>query len=226
MSYLEIIDAHKHNLKHLHLKLPKKQLIVICGVSGSGKSTLAYDTIFQEGQRKYLESLSAYARQFIKSLERPDVQLDQGHRPHHLHRPEALLLLLQLHGGHRLRGRPLPAAAVRQAGRGPLPALRRADQPLFRREDLATRSSAASPAPLARIFSPLVRNRRGNYQALFEKYRKRGFLKTLVDGREYYLDEPPHLDRNSRHHIAVQIDAVEVEPAEPRAHRPTASPWP
>ena len=81
MSYLEIIDAHKHNLKHLHLRLPKKQLIVISGVSGSGKSTLAYDTIFQEGQRKYLESLSAYARQFIKSLERPEVQSIKGIAP-------------------------------------------------------------------------------------------------------------------------------------------------
>ena len=81
MSYLEIIDAHKHNLKHLHLRTPKKKLIVISGVSGSGKSTLAYDTIFQEGQRKYLESLSAYARQFIKSLERPDVQSIKGIAP-------------------------------------------------------------------------------------------------------------------------------------------------
>ncbi len=146
MSYLEIIDAHKHNLKHLHLKLPKKQLIVICGVSGSGKSTLAYDTIFQEGQRKYLESLSAYARQYHQVARAPRRALDQGHRPHHLHRPEALLLLLQLHGGHRFRGRPLPAPAVRQAG--PRPTARSCGEPISRYS--AEKILRRRPRPLCR----------------------------------------------------------------------------
>ncbi len=210
MSYLEIIDAHKHNLKHLHLRLPKKQLIVISGVSGSGKSTLAYDTIFQEGQRKYLESLSAYARQYIKSLERPDVRsikgiaptisIDQKHSSYYYNStvgtvseiaPYLRLLFAKLGQAHcpgcgELISR-YSAEGIRQA--------------------LLTRFQGS----LARIYSPLVRHRRGNYQALLEKYRKRGFLKALIDGREYYLDDPPELARNVRHRIAVQIDALDVE---------------
>ena len=81
MQEIEIIGAKKHNLKHISLKIPKKQLVCITGVSGSGKSTLAFDTLFQEGQRKYLESLSIYARQFIKSLEKPEVQSIKGISP-------------------------------------------------------------------------------------------------------------------------------------------------
>ena len=137
MSYLEIIDAHKHNLKHLHLKLPKKQLIVICGVSGSGKSTLAYDTIFQEGQRKYLESLSAYARQYIKSLERPDVRSIKGIAP--------TISIDQKHSSFYYNSTvgtvsevaPYLRLLFAKLGRGPLPAMRRAHQPLFGREDPA-----------------------------------------------------------------------------------------
>ena len=81
MQEIEIIGANKHNLKNINVKIPKKKLVTITGVSGSGKSTLAYDTIFQEGQRKYLESLSVYARQFIKSLEKQDVQHIKGISP-------------------------------------------------------------------------------------------------------------------------------------------------
>lgn len=81
MQEISIIGAKKHNLKNINLNIPKNKLIAITGVSGSGKSTLAYDTIFQEGQRKYLESLSIYARQFIKSLEKPEVQCIKGISP-------------------------------------------------------------------------------------------------------------------------------------------------
>ena len=102
--------------------------------------------------------------------------------------------------------------------------MRRQNKPLFGRKD---RPGCFQPLcrGLVQLFSPVVRNRRGHYQALFEKYRKRGFLKTLVNGEVYYLDDVPPLERNSRHHIAVQIDAVDVEPANASAS-PTASPWP
>ena len=212
MSYLEIVDAHKHNLKHLHLKLPKKQLIVISGVSGSGKSTLAYDTIFQEGQRKYLESLSAYARQFIKSLERPDVQSIKGIAP--------TISIDQKHSSFYFNSTVGTVSEVAPYLRLLFTKLAEARCPQC--GEKISRYSAARiidaifsqfSGDVARIFSPVVRNRRGNYQALFEKYRKRGFLKALVNGREHYLDDAPALDRNSRHHIAIQIDAVDVEPA-------------
>jgi excinuclease ABC subunit A len=210
MPYLEIIDAHKHNLKHLHLKLPKKQLIVVCGVSGSGKSTLAYDTIFQEGQRKYLESLSAYARQYIKSLERPDVRSIKGIAP--------TISIDQKHSSFYYNSSvgtvsevaPYLRLLFAKLGQAHCPGC---GEPISRYspEKILAALIGRFAGSLARIYSPLVRHRRGNYQALFEKYRKRGFLKALVDGKEYYLDEPPQLDRNSRHRIAVQVDAVEVE---------------
>jgi excinuclease ABC subunit A len=212
MPHLEIIDAHKHNLKHLHLKLPKKQLIVISGVSGSGKSTLAYDTIFQEGQRKYLESLSAYARQFIKSLERPDVQAIKGIAP--------TIAIDQKHSSFYFNSTVGTVSEIAPYLRLLFTKLAEARCPKC--GDKISRYSAARiheavfsrfPGELVRIFSPVVRNRRGNFQAGFEKYRKRGFLKARVNGREHYLDDPPLLDRNSRHHIAIQIDAIDVEPA-------------
>ncbi len=211
MSHLEIIDAHKHNLKHLHLKLPKKQLIVICGVSGSGKSTLAYDTIFQEGQRKYLESLSAYARQYIKSLARPDVRSIKGIAP--------TISIDQKHSSFYYNSTVGTVSEVAPYLRLLFARLGEARCP--RCGDAISRYSAEKiqqavldrfAGSLVRIYSPLVRYRRGNYQALFEKYCKRGFLKALVDGKEYYLDDPPALARNVRHRIAVQIDAVDIVP--------------
>lgn len=212
MSYLEIIDAHKHNLKHLHLRLPKKKLIVISGVSGSGKSTLAYDTIFQEGQRKYLESLSAYARQFIKSLERPEVQsikgiaptisIDQKHSSFYFN--STVGTISEIAPYLRLLFAKLAEAHCPQCG-----------DPISRysAEKIVQAIFSRFSGTVAQLFSPVVRNRRGHYQALFEKYRKRGFLKALVNNKVYYLDDVPVLDRNSRHHIAIQIDAVDVEPA-------------
>jgi excinuclease ABC subunit A len=213
MSYLEIIDAHKHNLKHLNLRIPKKKLVVISGVSGSGKSTLAYDTIFQEGQRKYLESLSPYARQFIKSLERPEVRSIQGIAP--------TIAIDQKHTSYFFNSTVGTISEIAPFLRLLFARLSEARCPQC--GDAISRYSAASicqavfsrfHGQLVRLFSPVVRNRRGNYQALFEKYRKRGFLKALLNGRVHDLDDPPALDRQSRHHIAIQIDALEVDAGE------------
>ncbi len=210
MYHLEIIDAHKHNLKHLHLCLPKKRLIVVSGVSGSGKSTLAYDTIFQEGQRKYLESLSTYARQFIKSLERPDVRSIKGIAP--------TISIDQKHSSFYFNSTVGTISEVAPYLRLLFARLSEARCPncgdpisRYSPEKILDAIFSGFPGELVRIFSPVVRYRRGNYQALFEKFRKRGFLKTLVNGREHYLEDIPPLDRNRRHHIAIQIDAVDVE---------------
>lgn len=211
MPHLEIVDAHKHNLKHLHLKLPKKQIIVICGVSGSGKSTLAYDTIFQEGQRKYLESLSAYARQYIKSLERPDVRSIKGIAP--------TISIDQKHSSYYYNSTVGTVSEIAPYLRLLFAKLGQAHCPncgeptsRYSAERILQVLLARFHGSLVRIYSPLVRHRRGNYQALLEKYRKRGFLKAWIDNREYTLDDPPELARNVRHRIAVQIDAVDVEP--------------
>lgn len=212
MPELEIIDAHKHNLKHLHLKIPKKKVIVITGVSGSGKSSLAYDTIFQEGQRKYLESLSTYARQFIKSLERPDVQTIQNISP--------TISIDQKHSSFYFNSTvgtiseitPYLRLLLAKVGEARCP---RCGKPISRysAQQISEHVLGQFSGRLVRLFSPVVKNRKGVYGALFEKYRKRGFLKALINGTVQDLDNVQPLDRHLRHHIAIQIDALDIHSA-------------
>lgn len=213
MPWLEIVDAHKHNLKNVHLRIPKKKLVVISGVSGSGKSSLAFDTIFQEGQRRYLESLSTYARQYIKSLERPDVQcirgiaptisIDQKHASYHFNSSVGTISEIS----------PFLRVLFARLGNAHCP---KCDQPIDRlsRSQMAERLHERFPGEPLQLFSVLVRNRRGHYQALLEKYRRRGYLKALVDGAVFDLENLPELDRHQRHTIAVQVDEVETRPEE------------
>jgi excinuclease ABC subunit A len=209
MSYLEIVDARKHNLKNIHLKIPKKQLVVVTGVSGSGKSSLAYDTIFQEGQRKYLESLSAYARQFLKSLERPDVQSIKGIAP--------TISIDQKHASFYFNSTVGTVSEVTSYLRLLFARIGEARCPScgkkishYSAEGIVDVIFQRFRNRLVHIYSPVVKNRKGHYQALFDKYRKRGFLKTMINGVTHYLDSVPSLDRNVRHHISILIDAVEV----------------
>ncbi|MCK4761672.1 MAG: excinuclease ABC subunit UvrA [Candidatus Aminicenantes bacterium] len=211
MQEIEIIAAKKNNLKNISLKIPKRQLIAITGVSGSGKSTLAYDTIFQEGQRKYLESLSTYARQFIKAVEKPQVQAVRGISP--------TISIDQKHASFYYNSTVGTVSEVSQYLRL-----------LFARTAVARCPGCGKnieryslPKILDYIFekfagevvyllAPVVKNRKGSFRALFERYIKRGFLKALIDGKLHYLDDMPPLDRNVRHNIAIQVDAVKIPP--------------
>jgi len=209
MQEIEITGAKKHNLKNISLKIPKKQLICITGVSGSGKSTLAYDTLFQEGQRKYLESLSIYARQFIKSLEKPEVQsikgisptisIDQKHASFYYNSTVGTISQVS----HYLR-----LLYARAAG-AQCPRCGKKIKNYSTRGVTGYIFAEFSQLPV-HIFAPVVKNRKGSYKALFEKYVKRGFLKVLIDGEVHYLDEVPPLDRNVNHNIAILIDAVKI----------------
>ena len=166
----------------------RSSTVLVSGVSGSGKSTLAYDTIFQEGQRKYLESLSAYARQFIKSLAGPEVRsikgiaptiaIDQKHSSYYFN--STVGTISEIAPYLRLLFAKLAEARCPQCGR---------QISRYSGARIGETIFGRFPGNWHVIFSPLVRNRRGNYQALFEKYRKRGFLKALVNGRVYDLDE-------------------------------------
>jgi excinuclease ABC subunit A len=211
MNEIKITGAKKHNLKNISLNIPKRQFITITGVSGSGKSTLAYDTIFQEGQRKYLESLSIYARQFIKSLEKPEVlsikgisptiSIDQKHSSFYYNSTvgtiseiSQYLRLLYARTGEAV----CPSCGMKIEKFSPQAV-----------KDYIFDTFSGKPVS---ILAPVVKNRKGHYKALFDKYIKRGFLKALVDGHIHYLDDMPTLDRNKSHNIAVQIDAVRVTP--------------
>ena len=128
MDRLIIRGAREHNLKDVSLDLPRDALIVFTGLSGSGKSSLAFDTIFAEGQRRYVESLSAYARQFLGQMDKPDVDFIEGLSPGGLDRPEVHLDEPALDGRHDHRGLRLPPAALRPRRPAALPDLRRADR--------------------------------------------------------------------------------------------------
>ena len=148
-DWIAVRGARVHNLKNIDVDIPRHKLVVITGLSGSGKSSLAFDTIYAEGQRRYVESLSAYARQFLEQMEKPDVDLIDGLSPGDLDRAEDHRFEPALHGRHRHRDLRLPPAAVREHRRAALPELRQGNhQPVARAHhrhgDALSRRTSAS----------------------------------------------------------------------------------
>lgn len=209
MNTITITGAKKHNLKNINLSIPKNQLITITGVSGSGKSTLAYDTLFQEGQRKYLESLSIYARQFIKSLEKPEVHSIKGISP--------TISIDQKHASFYYNSTVGTISEISQYLRLLFARTAKAHCP-----ECNQGVDSYSPQKVmdyifqtftdqsVAILAPVVKGRKGNHAALFEKYMKRGFLKALVDGDILYMDDMPKLAKTKPHDIAIVIDSVRI----------------
>ena len=211
MKHIGIRGARTHNLKNIDLSLPRDSLIVITGLSGSGKSSLAFDTLYAEGQRRYVESLSAYARQFLSMMEKPDVDHIEGLSPaisieqkSTSHNPRStvgtiteiydyLRLLYARVGEPRCPDHDLPLAAQTIT--------EMVDQVLALPED--TRLL---------LLAPMVRERKGEYQQLFEQLRARGFIRVRIDGTVYELDETPRLAKNRKHSIEVVVDRLRVRP--------------
>ena len=209
MSYIKIRGARTHNLKNISLDIPRNKLVVITGLSGSGKSSLAFDTLYAEGQRRYVESLSAYARQFLQLMEKPDVDLIEGLSPAIAieqkatsHNPRSTVgTVTEIHDYLRLLyarvGDPhcpdhqikLEAQSVSQM----------VDHALALPED--TRLM---------ILSPLVAGRKGEQLELFDELRAQGFVRLRVDGVVYEIDQPPKLEKNKKHTIEVVVDRLKV----------------
>ena len=208
---IRIRGARTHNLKNISLDLPRNKLTVITGLSGSGKSSLAFDTLYAEGQRRYVESLSAYARQFLQLMEKPDVDLIEGLSPAIAieqkatsHNPRSTVgTVTEIHDYLRLlyaragtphcpeHGLPLEAQSVSQM----------VDQVLALPED--TRLM---------ILAPVVANRKGEQQDLFAELRAQGFVRLRVDGTVHEIDALPQLAKNSKHTIDVVVDRLKVRP--------------
>ncbi len=206
-----VSGAREHNLKDLHLRLPREALIVITGLSGSGKSSLAFDTIYAEGQRRYVESLSAYARQFLGQMDKPDVDSIEGLSPAisidqktTSRNPRSTvgtvteiydyLRLLWARVGHPHCyncGRPIEAQSAEQI----------IDQVMTLREGTKFM-----------VLSPVVRGRKGEYGKLFEELRAEGFTRVKVDGELRRLEEEIVLDKKFKHDIAVVIDRLMMRP--------------
>ncbi len=211
MAAIKIRGARTHNLKNVDLDLPRDQLIVITGLSGSGKSSLAFDTIFAEGQRRYVESLSAYARQFLARLEKPDVDTIEGLSPaisieqkSTSHNPRSTVgTITEIYDYLRLlyarvgtpkcpeHGNDLNAQTVSQ---------------------MVDKVMEQPTGTKLMLLAPVVQNRKGEHVHLFQQLHAQGFLRARIDGEVYELDEPPKLDLRKKHSIEVVVDRFKVKP--------------
>ncbi len=211
MDRIQIKGARTHNLKNFDLDIPRDKLIVITGLSGSGKSSLAFDTLYAEGQRRYVESLSTYARQFLSMMEKPDVDHIEGLSPaisieqkSTSHNPRStvgtiteiydyLRLLFARAGEPRCpdHGQPLEAQTVSQM----------VDQVLVMPE-----------GSRLMILAPVIRDRKGEHLQVIETMRSQGFIRLRVDGQVYDIDDVPALDKKRKHQIDVVVDRFKVKP--------------
>lgn len=216
MNYIEIEGARVHNLKNIQLKLPKNQLVVITGISGSGKSSLAFDTLFAEGQRRYMESFSAYARQFLGDLERPDVDKISGLSP--------VISIEQKTTNRNPRSTVGTVTEVydflrllyARIGEAYSYNTQKKMQRFSEDEVLQNIQKHFNQEKLI-LLAPLVRGRKGHYRELFEQLLKQGYLKVRIDGEIKDLKEKMQVDRYKVHDIELVVDRLLVD--ETSAHR-------
>ena len=208
---IRIRGARTHNLKNISLDLPSHQLIVITGLSGSGKSSLAFDTLYAEGQRRYVESLSAYARQFLQLMEKPDVDLIEGLSPAisieqkaTSHNPRSTVgTVTEIHDYLRL--------LFARAGtpRCPEHGIELSSQTISQMVDQVL---ALPEDTRLMILAPLVVGRKGEQVNLIDELRAQGFVRIRVDGDVFEIDAVPKLDKNKKHTLEVVIDRIKVRP--------------
>ncbi|WOI57148.1 excinuclease ABC subunit UvrA [Palleronia sp. LCG004] len=209
LKNIEVRGAREHNLKSIDVDIPRDKLVVITGLSGSGKSSLAFDTIYAEGQRRYVESLSAYARQFLDMMQKPDVDHISGLSPAisieqktTSKNPRSTVgTVTEIYDYMRLlfarvgtpyspaTGKPIEAQQV---------------------QDMVDRTMAMEEGTRGYLLAPIIRDRKGEYRKEFLELRKQGFQRVKVDGTFYELDEPPTLDKKFRHDIDVVVDRIVV----------------
>jgi excinuclease ABC subunit A len=206
---LIIRGAREHNLKNVDVTIPRDRLTVITGLSGSGKSSLAFDTIYAEGQRRYVESLSAYARQFLGLMEKPDVDSIEGLSP--------AISIEQKTAGHNPRSTVGTVTEIydylrllyARAGTPHCPNCGRAVQ----RQSAGQITDAVLAWPSGtriEILAPLVRGRKGEFRELFESARKQGFIRAIVDGEIVELANPPKLNKRQNHDVSIMVDRLVV----------------
>jgi len=212
-EYLVVRGAREHNLKNVSVTIPRDRLTVITGLSGSGKSSLAFDTIYAEGQRRYVESLSAYARQFLGLMEKPDVDAIEGLSP--------AIAIEQKSAGHNPRSTVGTVTEIYDYlrllwARAGVPHCPNDGSPIERSSATQiTESVLAWPeGTRIEVLAPLVRGRKGEFRELFDDIRTRGFVRVRVDDATYDLGEVPSLNRRQNHDIAVVVDRLVVRPAD------------
>ncbi|MFU8773112.1 MAG: excinuclease ABC subunit UvrA, partial [Anaerolineales bacterium] len=206
-NVIRVVGAREHNLKNITVEIPRDRLVVITGLSGSGKSSLAFDTIFAEGQRRYVESLSAYARQFLGQMDKPDVDYIEGLSP--------AVSIDQKGASHNPRSTVGTVTEIYDYLRLLFARIGIPHCPICRRE--VSRQSAQEIVDAVEILpggsrviilAPLVRGRKGTHQAVLEEIRKSGFVRARVDGQIFELDEQIEMDRYKIHNIEAVVDRL------------------
>ena len=219
-NVLRVVGARVHNLKNISVDIPRDRLVVITGLSGSGKSSLAFDTIFAEGQRRYVESLSAYARQFLGQMEKPDVDYIEGLSPAVSidqkgvsHNPRSTVgTVTEIYDYLRLLyariGIPHCPVCGRQVTKQSA-------------QEIVDAIETLPPGTRFLVLAPLIRGRKGTHQAVFEEIRKAGFTRARVDGLVYSLEEEIPLDRYKLHTIEAVVDRLIIPQGEENEDRTT-----
>lgn len=209
MEEIRIGGARQHNLKNVSLTLPRNALVVFTGVSGSGKSSLAFDTLYAEGQRRYVESLSTYARQYLEQMEKPDVDFIEGLSP--------AIAIEQRNGGGNPRSTIATTTEIHDFLRLLFAHLGQphhpeTGKPLHRWsvQQMVDRVLAAKEGTPVQILAPVVTKQKGEFRDTVEKLRREGFVRARFDGRIFELEQPPRLDKARAHTIEAVIDRLKI----------------
>ena len=210
-QYIKIRGANENNLKNIDVDIPRNELVVLTGLSGSGKSSLAFDTIYAEGQRRYMESLSSYARQFLGQMEKPDVESIEGLSPaisidqkSTNHNPRSTVgTVTEIYDYFRLLYARVGIPHCPKCGREI--AKQSVDQMVAQIMALPERTKI-------QLLAPVVRGRKGTHAKLFERAKKSGYVRVRVDGNMYELSEEITLDKNIKHNIEIIVDRLVVKP--------------
>lgn len=211
MDYLHIKGAREHNLKNIDIKLPRDKFIVVTGLSGSGKSSLAFDTIYAEGQRRYVESLSAYARQFLGQMEKPDVDLIEGLSPAisidqktTARNPRSTVgTVTEIHDYLRLLYARAGEVYCTKCGK------KISRQTVDQMVDRVMKSPEGTKLM---ILAPVIRAKKGEHKKVLENLAKDGYVRAVVDGETHELDEEFNLEKQKKHSISAVIDRIIVKP--------------
>ena len=209
-KYIKIRGAHEHNLKGIDIDIPRDEFVVLTGLSGSGKSSLAFDTIYAEGQRRYMESLSSYARQFLGQMEKPNVESIEGLPPaisidqkSTNRNPRSTVgTVTEIYDYFRLLYARVGVPHCPECGRA------------ITRQTIDQMVDAVMSLPektRIQILAPVVRGRKGQHEKLFEKAKKSGYVRVIVDGAQYELSEEIKLDKNIKHNIDIVVDRLVIK---------------